>query len=218
MQHVKCAATSIVGTLLHFYTLTNYHLEYELNTIVNTFALYRIRSIFFIKSSKQQRVNSNFSIVWVIYHLAFCIVFEWEYHYSDVMMRAMASQITGVPIVSSTVCSRRRSKKTSKLRVTGLSELTGECPQQKASNGENVTIWWRHHVLESTDSFMIYCNMTAWIFGAKRQAVACVTMENACQPPSWRQCRCDSLWLYLNQRLIPQKTISYMFILINDSI
>ena len=46
---------------------------------------------------------------------------------------------------------RRRSKKTSKLRVTGLSEgnssVTGELPAQKASNAENVCIWLRHHVL-----------------------------------------------------------------------
>ena len=42
----KCDATFIVGTLVHFYTLTNYHPEYELNTTVNTFVLYRIRSIF----------------------------------------------------------------------------------------------------------------------------------------------------------------------------
>ena len=44
---------------------------------------------------------------------------------------------------------RRRSKKTSKLRVTGLcawnSPVTGELPEQMASNAENVSIWWRHH-------------------------------------------------------------------------
>ena len=44
---------------------------------------------------------------------------------------------------------RRRSNKTSKLRVTGLcagnSPVTGEFPAQKASNAENVSIWWRHH-------------------------------------------------------------------------
>ena len=41
---------------------------------------------------------------------------------------------------------RRRSKKTSKLRVTGLcmgnSPVTGEFPAPKASNEENVSIWW----------------------------------------------------------------------------
>ena len=45
---------------------------------------------------------------------------------------------------------RRRSKKPSKLRVTGLcagnSPGTGEFPAQRASNAENVSIWWRHHV------------------------------------------------------------------------
>ena len=44
---------------------------------------------------------------------------------------------------------RCRSKKTSKLRFTGLcagnSPVTGECPAQTASNAENVSIWWSHH-------------------------------------------------------------------------
>ena len=46
---------------------------------------------------------------------------------------------------------RHRSKKTSKLRVTALcvgnSPETGEFPAQRASNAENVSIWWRHHEL-----------------------------------------------------------------------
>ena len=44
---------------------------------------------------------------------------------------------------------RRRSKKTPKLRVTGLcvgnSPVTCEFHAQRASNVENVSIWWRHH-------------------------------------------------------------------------
>ena len=47
----------------------------------------------------------------------------------------------------------RRSKKTSKLRVTGLctgnSPGTGEFPSHMASNAENVSIWWRHHGLSA---------------------------------------------------------------------
>ena len=42
---------------------------------------------------------------------------------------------------------RRRSKKTSELRVTGLRAGTGEFPAQMASNAENVPIWWCHHVV-----------------------------------------------------------------------
>ena len=50
---------------------------------------------------------------------------------------------------------RHRSKKTSKLRLTGLcvgnSPGTGEFPAQMASYAENVSIWWRHH-----DEFWIW--------------------------------------------------------------
>ena len=47
-----------------------------------------------------------------------------------------------------------RSKKTSKLSFASLcaeiSPVTGEFPAQRASNAENVSIWWRHHELLST--------------------------------------------------------------------
>ena len=55
-----------------------------------------------------------------------------------------------------------RSKKTSKLRATGLcagnSPSTGECPAQMASNAENVSIWWRYHEISLLKSLMFdYC-------------------------------------------------------------
>ena len=40
----------------------------------------------------------------------------------------------------------RRSKKTSKLRVTGLCVGNSPGTAQMASNAENGSIWWRHHV------------------------------------------------------------------------
>ena len=43
---------------------------------------------------------------------------------------------------------RRRSKKASKLRVTGLGEGNSSMTAQGASNAENVSIWWRHHVID----------------------------------------------------------------------
>ena len=56
---------------------------------------------------------------------------------------------------------RCRSKKTSKLRVTGLcawnSPVAGEFPAQMASNAENVSIWWRHHALVQSQ-FIIWSN------------------------------------------------------------
>ena len=51
-------------------------------------------------------------------------------------------------------CWFRCRQKKSKLRVTGLcagnSPVTGEFPIQKASNAENVSIWWRYHVYRET--------------------------------------------------------------------
>ena len=67
-------------------------------------------------------------------------------YYSDVIMGAMASQTTSLTIDR---LFRHRSKKNSKLRVTGHcrgnSPVTGEFPAQRASNAENVSIWWRYH-------------------------------------------------------------------------
>ena len=63
---------------------------------------------------------------------------------------------------------RRRSKKASKLRVTGPCEgnspVTGEFPAQRASNAENVSIWWRHHA-----SIIISwsCFLTSWGWNKK---------------------------------------------------
>ena len=64
-------------------------------------------------------------------------------------MGAIASQITSLTIVYSTVYSDADQKKTSKLRVSGFcagnSPGTGEFPAQMVSNAENVSFWWRHH-------------------------------------------------------------------------
>ena len=70
---------------------------------------------------------------------------------------------------------RRTSKKTSKLRVTGLcagnSPGTGEFPAQMASYAENVSIWWRHH--DQAGSLCLYLvpfvqfRLPIWINDAK---------------------------------------------------
>ena len=65
-------------------------------------------------------------------------------HYTDVIMGAIVSQITQPHECLFNRLLRRRSKKASKLRVTGLcagnSPGTGEFPAQMASNAENVSI------------------------------------------------------------------------------
>ena len=70
-------------------------------------------------------------------------------HYSDVIMGTMASQITSVRDVYSTVylgADQRKHQSSASLALcAGNSPVTGEFPAQRASNAENVSIWWRHH-------------------------------------------------------------------------
>ena len=72
-------------------------------------------------------------------------------HYSDVIMSAMASQITGVSMVCSTVCLGADQRKHQTPRHWPLwgeftgDQVTGEFPSQWASNVEHVSVWWRHH-------------------------------------------------------------------------
>ena len=60
---------------------------------------------------------------------------------------------------------RPRSKKTSKLNVTGLcagnSPVTGRFPAQMASNVENVSIWWRHHNTTKIEAKHVYISWNA---------------------------------------------------------
>ena len=56
----------------------------------------------------------------LLFSLSRLEVYRNQKHYNDVIMFAMASQITSLTIDYSTVNSWRRSKKTSKLYVTGL--------------------------------------------------------------------------------------------------
>ena len=65
-------------------------------------------------------------------------------HYHDVIMRAMAPQITILTIVYSAVYSgtdQRNHQSSASLAFV----VTGEFPTQRASDAENVSIWWRHH-------------------------------------------------------------------------
>ena len=64
-------------------------------------------------------------------------------HHSDVIMSVMASQLTGVSSVQAQI--KENTKAPCHRPLWG--ELTGHrwIPAQRASNAENVSIWWRHH-------------------------------------------------------------------------
>ena len=69
-------------------------------------------------------------------------------HYIGVIMATMASQITSFAVVYSIVYSGADQRKHQTPRHWPLcGEFTGigEFPAQRASNVENISIWWRHH-------------------------------------------------------------------------
>ena len=90
-------------------------------------------TLIFSHAKIQNRVPSDYRCHQWVLKLVMLFV-----HYNDVIMGAMASQITSLTIVYS----------------------TGEFPAQMASNAENVSIWWRHNVdtrcIESPATIQIY--------------------------------------------------------------
>ena len=72
-------------------------------------------------------------------------------HYSDVIMNATPSHITGVSSVCWAVYSgvgqRKHQSSASLAFVRDKLLVTGGFPTQMANNAENVSIWWRHYVM-----------------------------------------------------------------------
>ena len=79
----------------------------------------------------------------------------WEVWINSLSLRWRHSERAGVSnhrrldCLLNRLCRRSSLKKASKLRVTGLCErnppVTDGLPSQRASNAENVSIWWRYH-------------------------------------------------------------------------
>ena len=63
------------------------------------------------------------------------------WHYNDVIMSVIASQITSLTIVY----------------CVGNSPVTREFPTQRANNAENISIWPRHHVKPCTANPRVMC-------------------------------------------------------------
>ena len=93
-------------------------------------------------------------------------------HYSGVIMGAMASQITSLRIVNSTVYSgvdqRKHQESASLASVRGIHWWPVNFPAQMATNAENVSIWWRHHGYSSFQhmSVMWMCQWVTTIWRA----------------------------------------------------
>ena len=75
-------------------------------------------------------------------------------------MGAMASQITSLTIVYSTVIQAQIKENIKAPRhwlCAGNSPVTGEFSAQMASNAEKVSIWWRHHVPVNLTHIFLGC-------------------------------------------------------------
>ena len=82
--------------------------------------------------------------------------------YSDVIMSAIASQITGVSIVCSTICSivDERTHRSS----ASLAFVTGGFPSERPSNTENVSMtssWYIYFIIQ-TKGQRITCIVCIW--------------------------------------------------------
>ena len=84
-------------------------------------------------------------------------------HFNDVKwarrcLKSPVSRLFTQPFIQAQI-----REKTSKLRVNGLcagnSPVTGEFPAQMASNAENVSIWWRHHVIMGFCCWGMLCEL-----------------------------------------------------------
>ena len=88
------------------------------------------------------------------------------YHYNDVIMSTIASQITSFAIVYSTVYSgadqRKHQSSASLAFVRGIHR---EFPAQRTSIAEKFSFWWRHHV------FVQY-SMSLCLLGSPHQRVS----------------------------------------------
>ena len=78
-------------------------------------------------------------------------------------MGAIASQITSLTVVYSIVyadADQRKLESSASLAIVREFTGTGEFPAQRASNAENVSIWWRHHESRMNYAFLYVDDIT----------------------------------------------------------
>ena len=112
---------------------------------------------------------------------------------------------------------RRRSKKTSKLRPTGLfvgnSPVTGEFPSQRVSDAQTVSIWWLHHVFDVCGSAGYQRNREDVTRVSSNSSQKNVDQWNT---PLHMQCRLSLTWRWYKQtRVIEFRFLQLLFFIQN---
>ena len=129
---------------------------------------------------------SNFMKYKTMSSYDFCIEFISSscIHYSNVIMSAIASKNTSASIVYSTVCwgPDQRKHKT----PMSLALVTGEFPSQRASNAENVCIWWRHHVPSECCAHNIFYEMCPHFARGFNMSILPISVCSDITWSSWR--------------------------------
>ena len=97
-----------------------------------------------------------------VYNIAPTVPFSQEivWHYGDVIMGAMASQITSLTIVYSTVYSgadqRKHQSSASLAFGRGIRRWSVNSPHKGPVTRKIVSIWWRHHYGAGTSLFICH--------------------------------------------------------------
>ena len=153
----------VISTLMEFVYPPNNAAVYLYVTCLGNCPLRAISSVvgvwkthsFALKSAlNMNQVLFRFVLLW-FYHFYHKQIFQryWPIH---IPLQRRHNEHNGVSNHQPHDCLlkrlfRRRSKETSKLRVTGLcagnSLVTSEFPAKWARNAENISIWWRHYAL-----------------------------------------------------------------------
>ena len=135
----------------------HWHYRYDRYTGHRWIPLAKCNGLVMLQNIKKLFKSSRFAGDWRLHETNYTEFHRRSYlklyfgtlHYNDVIMGVMAVSNHQPHDCLFKRLFGRRSKNTSKLRVTGLcagnSPVTGEFPAQRASNAEDVSIWWRHH-------------------------------------------------------------------------
>ena len=114
-----------------------------------------------------------------------CRSFSWWWRHNE---RDGISNHQHLGCLLNSLC-RRRSKKTSKLRLTGLCDgnppMTGGFPHKWPVTRKMVSIWWRHHARDRVDHLplcslqdYIHANMyRKWIICVKENLLITITTD-----------------------------------------
>ena len=105
------------------------------------------------------------------------ILWKSQVRYSDVIMSAMASQITSVSIIRSAVCpgaNQRKHQSSAPLAIVrGIHRWAVNSPHKRPVTRKIVSIWWCHYeIVSSMRKWRYIC----WWSGVGKHQIICIQM------------------------------------------